>query len=452
MIESSFSRRGFLQAGAAAGALAAAPTIFAIGAAKGANDSINIALIGCGGLGSGAIVNALNADKNTRLVAIGDVWGDKIPGVLNGLKGFGDRTVVAEDRRFSGLDAYKAIMALPDVDLVILTTPPGFRPLHIEAAVEAGKHIFAEKPLAVDPAGWRKVKAATDKAKEKGLSFMTGFCYRWDMPKVEAMNQVLGGNDKNSVAAYSREILGVTAPSAALLGDVKAAYCHYNTGGLWCKNVEPSWTKADIQLRNWLYYTWLSGDHIVEQGIHNIDKISWVFNDEAPIGCTALAGRQSRTDEKFGNVYDHFAVRYDFSGNRYAMMSCRQQDGTASDVSDRIIGSNGYMNLQDGRPQIVDNAGKQLWRYNNPKGGDMYNNEHKVLNASIRAGKAINCAEQALNSVAMGIMGRIAGYTGQYLSYAEFLKLEEDLFPKELTMASNLPFPAVAMPGQTRIG
>ncbi len=444
------TRRDLLKAGAAAGALLSVPTILAK-EAKGANDFINIALIGCGGRGSGALANALHADPKTRLVAIGDVFPEQIAQSLAGCKGHGDRTAVPAERQFIGLDAYQKILALPDVDMVILTTPPGFRPLHIEAAVEAGKHIFAEKPLAVDPAGWRRVKAATDKAAEKGLCFMTGFCYRWDMPKVEAMNQILGGKDNNPVAAYTREVLGVTAPAATLIGDVKAAFCHYDSGLNWVKDPQPSWSKAETQLRNWFYYTWLSGDDIVERGIHNVDKMCWAFNDEAPISVHAHGGRQVRTETKFGNVYDHFSCRYDFGNGRYAMLSSRQMANAAGDVSDRIIGTEGYFNLQDGRPTVMAHDGKQLWRYNNPNGGDMYNNEHKVLNAAIRAGKVISTSKQALNSTAAAVMGRISAYSGQNVTFAQFVEMKEDLFPKDFKIDMDLPFPEIAMPGRTKI-
>ncbi|NQZ56133.1 MAG: Gfo/Idh/MocA family oxidoreductase [Lentisphaeraceae bacterium] len=419
------SRRNFLKTGAVAAAVSGiVPNIMAQ-SAKGSNDVINVALIGCGGRGLGAAANAMNADPKVRLVAIADAFEDRLSGPEVKLKGYGDRAVVAKDKRFVGFDGYKKIMALPEVDMVILTTPPHFRPIHIEAAAAAGKHIFAEKPLATDPAGLKRAAAAVEVCKQKGLTFVTGFCYRFDKKKQETVKRIQEG----------------------MIGDVKNIQCSYNTGALWVKPRQTNWSNMEWQMRNWLYFTWLSGDHIVEQGIHNIDKMGWVTGDKAPKYAYAMGGRQSRTDEKFGNVFDHFSVQYEFDSGVYANFTCRQQRGTDAGVQDVVTGTEGKADLM--RHRIYDKNGKVVWRF---KGNaqNMYDAEHVEIMKGIRSGKVVNNGDYAINSTAMGIMGRMSGYTGKRVTPAMFQKSQEDLAPKVYDMNADIPTPLVAQPGITK--
>ena len=419
------NRRNFVTTGAAAAAVSGiVPNIMAA-SAKGANDTINVALIGCGGRGGGAASNALNADPKTRIVAFADLFPDRLEGTSSKLaKGYKDRAKVSADRKFVGFDAYKKVMALPDVDVVILTTPPHFRPMHIEAAVAAGKHIFAEKPLACDPAGIRKVMAAVQQCKEKGLTFVCGYCYRFDKRKQETVKKIQEG----------------------MIGEVKNIQCSYNTGGLWMKPRQADWGDQEWQLRNWLYFTWLSGDHIVEQGIHNVDKMGWVAGDLKPEFVYGMGGRQSRTDDAYGHVYDHFAIQYKFPNGIYANFTCRQQKGTDTAVKDIIIGSEGTADLMGHR--IYDKAGKAVWRF---KGGamNMYDAEHVEIMKGIRSGKVVNNGDYSVNSTAMGIMGRISAYTGKRLKWDQFINSKEDLSPETYDLKAKMAIPEIARPGIT---
>lgn len=416
------NRRSLIKAGGAAAALS---TINVFGKnPKGANDVINVALIGCGGRGRGAAANALNADPNTNLVAIADVFPERLGEAITRLKNYGSRSDVPASKQFSGFDAYQKVMALPEVDVVILTTPPHFRPMHIEAAVKAGKHIFAEKPLAVDPAGLKKVMNSVRECKEKGLTFVCGFCYRFDKRKQETISKIQEG----------------------MIGEVKNLQCSYNTGGLWMHPRQDNWGDMEWQMRNWLYFTWLSGDHIVEQGIHNVDKMSWVTGDITPEFAYGMGGRQTRIDGAYGHVFDHFSIQYKFKNDVYANFTCRQQKGTDAAVEDIIIGTNGTADLM--RHRILDKDGKSVWRF---KGSavNMYDAEHMEIMKGLRSGKVVNNGESSCNSTAMGIMGRISGYTGKRITWDMFMKSGEDLSPEKYDLAASLPTPPIARPGVT---
>jgi myo-inositol 2-dehydrogenase / D-chiro-inositol 1-dehydrogenase len=418
------NRRNFVKIGATTATITGiVPNILAA-EAKGANDKINVALIGCGGRGGGAAVNAMNADPNVQLVAMADLFEDRLQSAAGRLaRAKKTQFSVTDDKKFSGFDAYKKVMALPEVDLVILTTPPHFRPMHIEAAAAAGKHIFAEKPLAVDPTGLKRVMASVEVCKKKNLTFVTGFCYRFDKKKQETIQHIQDG----------------------MIGEVKNIQCSYNTGALWLKPRQESWSDQEWQLRNWLYFTWLSGDHIVEQGIHNVDKMGWVTGDQRPESVYGMGGRISRTEEKYGHVYDHFSIQYQFANNVYANFTCRQQAGTDSSVSDTIIGTKGVADLM--RHKILDTSGKTLWRQ---RGSvmNMYDAEHVEIMKGIRSGKVLNNGDYAVNSTAMGIMGRISAYTGKRLTWDKFMKMTEDLSPKVYDINAKMAIPDVARPGR----
>jgi myo-inositol 2-dehydrogenase/D-chiro-inositol 1-dehydrogenase len=425
------SRRDFLKTStlAMSGALVAPFVLVPQARSEINSDTLKVGLIGCGSRGSGAAKQALLADKNVVLVAMGDAFPDRLD---RALKTFAsdpevhDKLHVDEDHRFVGLDAYQKVLA-SNVDVVILATPPGFRPIHLKAAVEAGKHIFCEKPMAVDAPGVRTVLEAAEQAKKKNLNLVAGFCWRYNLAERAAFQRVLDG----------------------AIGDVRAVYGTYNTAGLWSNPRKPDWGDLEWQMRNWLYFSWLSGDHIAEQAVHNIDKLNWAMNNVAPLRAVAHGGRQVRTDPAYGHIYDHFSVVYDYPNGAKGFLFCRQQDNCASDNSDVIWGTKGTCNILGfrGAPNIV---GENQWRYKGER-PDMYQIEHNELFASIRAGKAHNDGPWMAQSTMMAILGRMAGYTGQSITWEEAMASNETLMPAKLDWKAPLPVAPVAMPGRTRL-
>ncbi len=415
------TRREFLAA-SAAGAVALAGAVPAVHAAGG--DTLRIGLIGCGGRGTGAATQALRADPNVKLVAMGDAFSDRLEGSLSQLRSDGDiadKIDVKPDRRFVGFDAYKQVLA-SGVDVVLLATPPHFRPIHLKAAVEARKHVFCEKPVAVDVPGARAVLEACRKAKVENLAIVSGLCWRYHHGKRETMKRVHDG----------------------AVGEIVALHTNYNTHGLWHKKRGPGMSDMEWQVRNWLYFTWLSGDHIVEQHIHSLDKMAWAMRDVFPVRAFGLGGRQSRTQPEFGHIFDHHAVCFEYENGVKLFSYCRQQDGTHNDVSDYILGTAGTCDVM--KHAIT---GKNSWRYRDGGKDDMYQNEHDELFASIRAGKPINNGEYMTFSTLMAIMGRMATYTGQLITREMVHNSKEDLSPAKYEFGP-LPTPQVARPGITK--
>jgi myo-inositol 2-dehydrogenase / D-chiro-inositol 1-dehydrogenase len=425
----STTRRDFLTAsatGAAAFALAGlTPAVHAAG-----SDTLKVALIGCGGRGTGAATQALHADPNLKLTAVGDAFPDRIETCLKQLKSDGDiadKIDVQPDRRFTGFDAYKQVLA-SGVDVVLLATPPHFRPIHLKAAVDAGKHIFCEKPVAVDAPGAHAVFEACREAKKKNLALVSGLCWRYHHGKRETMKRVHDG----------------------AVGEIIALHTNYNVHGLWHKNREPAMSDMEWQLRNWLYFTWLSGDHIVEQHIHSLDKMAWAMKDEPPVKAFGHGGRQSRTQPEFGQIFDHHAVCFEYANGVKLFSYCRQQDGTPNDVSDYILGTAGTCDVMKHAISPRHPTGT-AWRYKASKGDrdDMYQNEHDELFASIRAGKPINDGEWMTKSTLLAIMGRMATYTGQMITWEQVLNSKQNLSPAKYEFGS-LPTAEVARPGITK--
>jgi predicted dehydrogenase len=414
------SRRTFLTTTAASAAAAlAAPAVHAAG-----SDELKIGLIGCGGRGKGAAGDALKADKNVKITALCDIFPDYLANAYADLKkAWKDRVDVPEGRRYTGFDGYKQLIDSAGVDVVFLCTPPGFRPQHLRYAVEAGKHVFAEKPMAVDAPGVRSVLESAEKAKQKNLLCASGFCYRYEPAKRETVKRIHDG----------------------MIGDVLALHVSYNTGEIWHRGNKPDWSEMEYQVRNWYYYTWLSGDHLVEQACHNIDKACWVLNGQLPVSCTGLGGRQVRTDPKFGNIYDHFALVYEYAGGLKVFANCRQMPQTTGDVSDHVFGTKGSAQLMK---HTVTPAGGTGWEYDGPM-PSMYVEEHKAFFGSLRAGTPINDMESAATSTLMAILGRQAAYTGKRITWKQMMQSKEDLSPASLAWGPN-PVPPVAMPGQTK--
>lgn len=385
---------------------------------------LRVGLIGAGGRGTGAALNALRADPNTRLVAIGDAFGDHIDNCLAGLDGHADvkdRVDVPEAFRFTGIDAYQHV--IDNCDVVLMASPPYFRPKHIEAAVERGVHMFVEKPVATDAPGLRRVRAACDNAKAKGLSIVSGLCYRYSKAKNETIDRIHAG----------------------AIGDIVAMQCTYNTYGLWLRECQHGPDHLEYQLRNWLYFSWLSGDLIAEQHIHSLDKLAWA-KGSYPVKATASGGRIIRTGEEYGNVYDHFNTVYEWEDGVRGFSSCRQWNETDADVSDWIFGTNGKAEMQSHK--VIPKDGER-WRYRSEEPDDMYQQEHDALFAALRAGEVIDDSDHMIGSTMMAMMGRLSAYTGKVVTAEQLWASTEDVSPPSFEFGPN-PVPPIARPGVTK--
>ncbi len=397
--------------------------------------TIKIGLIGCGGRGSGNVREAMTADKNCVLVAMGDAFQDELDSHLAALKRneeISPRIQVPKENCFVGFDAYKKVID-SGVDVVILATPPGFRSIHMKYAVEKNKHVFCEKPICTDAFGYRSFMESVAEAKRKKLGVGSGFCWRSNLAERAVYDKILGGE----------------------IGDVRTIYGTYNTGGPRLKEVNPAWGPMEAQLRNWMHFTWLSGDHLVEQAIHNVDLTNWAMNNEMPVKCIAHGGRQLRPEKMVGHIFDHFAVVYEWANGVKGFVNCRQLPGCASDNTERVYGSKGtaHVLLFNGVPYITDLQNKRTWKYDGEKNTpNMYVQEQQEFLQSIRDGKPRNDGEWLAKSSMMGVMGRMAGYTGQEITWEMAINSQERLVPEEKDMVwDKAPaVPPLAMPGQTK--
>ena len=388
-------------------------------------DTLKIGLVGCGGRGTGAAAQALNADPDVVLYAMADVFEDQLNSSLEILKkAHGKKVQVDKEHQFVGFDAYQKLID-SGVDVVLLATPPGFRPDHLTAAIDAGKHVFYEKPVAVDAPGVRKVLAAAKKAKEKSLSIVSGFCFRYDLQKRALYEKVLDGE----------------------IGDIKSISSTRNGGELWYKPRQPNWSDMEYQMRNWYYYNWLSGDFIVEMFVHSLDMMSWAMGDKMPISVTGTGGRIARVDEKYGNIYDHFSAEYEYENGAKGFIFTRQQDGCSSRNSIEIAGTQGNAFYEGNRHEIT---GNNPWQYKGEK-NDMYQSEHDALFASIRQGNAINDGEMSANSTMLGILSRMVAYSGQTITWEEAMNSEKILGPETFSWDLKYPGPEIAIPGKTKV-
>lgn len=391
-------------------------------------DKIKVGLIGCGGRGTGAAAQALQADPDAILTSMGDIFEDRLEGAYGQLiKIKADQIKVDKANKFIGFDAYQKVID-SGVDVVLLTTPPAFRPGQLKAAVKAGKHTFCEKPVAVDAPGVRKVLEAAKMAKEKGLSVVSGFCFRHDTMNIETMDRVWNGD----------------------VGEIRSVTAFRNGGELWYKDRKPDWTDMTYQMRNWYYQNWLSGDFVVEQSVHSCDLLSWSMSNVMPIKAVGTGGRQVRTDEKYGNIYDHFAVEYTYANGAKTNLFTRQQADTQGRNTLEVFGSEGVANLNlYGKSEIT---GKKPWRYRGER-NDMFQAEHDKLFASIRNGKPINDGELMANSTMMGILARMVGYTGQEVTWEDAINSQENLGPKfeEYAWDFKYEMPPIAIPGKTKL-
>ncbi len=413
--QAEFDRRNFIRT--AAGTDAAAGAF--LGAARGAgidpSQKLKVGFIGTGGRGTGAAVQALSADDNLVLHSVADVFQDKIDGALAQLakdKKVADQVDVPAERQFVGLDGYKRVLD-SGVDVVLLTTSPGFRPLHLRAAIEAGKHVFAEKPMAVDAAGTRHCLETLRMAEGKPLSIVAGFCWRYSPSRRAAYRKVM---------------------EEGLIGDVVGIYATYYAGHS-KPHLDPSlrmdgMSDIEWQIRNWYNYTWLGGGGLVEQAVHSVDKIAWVMGDQPPISCRATGGLAQ--PQAGGNIFDHYHIAYEYPNNVWCHLGSRKAMGCFNENADYIRGTKGTLVIGRGsEPYIEDNDGKMLWRYRKPREGEanMYQVEHDELFASIRSGEHINDGPRMINSSMMAIMGRMSAQTGKEVSWEEAMAANEELFP-----------------------
>lgn len=434
------SRRDFMkQSSLIAGGLIAAPLFSKANYFSGADDVIKVALVGCGGRGTGAAMQALLTKQNVKLVAMADAFGDRIEKCYKSLtadsksgdKSVKDKVDVPAERRFVGFDGY--LKAIPLADVVILATPPGFRPIHFEEAIKQNKHVFMEKPVATDPAGVQKVLAAAEQAKAKKLNVVVGLQRHYQNSYREL---------------YKRK---------NLIGDITSAQAWWNNDGVWVNKRQPGQTEMEYQMRNWYYFVWLCGDHIAEQHIHNIDVINW-FKGGYPIKAQGMGGRQVRKGKDNGEIFDHHYVEFQYADGSILNSQCRHIPGTMSKVDELIVGTKGT--IYTGAANIVNPKGKVLYQYDRAQENNPYQSEHDELFAAIAAGQyKFADAENGAKSTMTSILGRMATYTGQVVEWDKAINSGLNLMPKQYDFAAAPPvlpdadgwYP-VATPGVTKYG
>lgn len=429
-------RRDFLKAGALlTGGLLFDQFAFAAGHSS-VDDTIKIALIGCGDRGTGAAFQALSTKSNLKLVAMADAFQDRMDQSYKLLSDkFKDKVDVPADRRFTGFDAYKKAIALADV--VLLATPPGFRPMHFEEAVDKGKHVFMEKPVAVDSPGIRKVLAAAEVAKKKKLNVVVGLQRRYQTNYRETMKRIQDG----------------------AIGDIVGGQVYWNSGGVWVKPRQAQQTEMEYQMRNWYYFNWLCGDHIVEQHVHNIDIANWAKN-AYPVSIQGTGSRAWRTGKDYGEIYDNHAVEMTYADGAVVYSQCRHFEGTANRVDETFQGTKGRVYLSANNQGILwDHTGKEIFSHPTKGNANPYQTEHDELFAAISKGEyKFADAERGAKSCLAAIMGRYATYSGQTIKWDEALNANNSLFPETLAWDAKpkiLPdanglYP-VPTPGKTKV-
>ena len=421
--KSSVSRRKFVQGSVVvAGSALTTKALFARGSV-GAADLLRIGLIGCGGRGTGAAAQALAADPNLKLVAMGDAFIDHVENSLAKLKAdpkIAGKIDVPAERRFSGFDNYQKVLE-SGIDVVLLAEPPHFRPKHLKAAIEAGKHVFAEKPVAVDAPGVRSVLATCEEARKKGLSVVSGLCLRYAHGFREAVQRIHDG----------------------AIGEIASVQASDFRGPIWVRARQPGWSDLEYQVRNWYYFSWLSGDFIVEQHVHFLDVCSWIMKDQYPVKAIGTGGRQVRTGPDYGNIYDHHSIIYEYANGAKLYGFCRQQSGCHNETGAFAMGTEGRAEISQQRQTI---SGKNSWKYDGPK-NNFYQTEHDELFASIRSGKPIDNSDYMSKTTLLAIMGRTASYTGQVVTWEQVMNSKED-FTLSKYEWGPFPEPSVAMPGE----
>jgi len=395
------------------------------------NKKLKIALVGCGGRGTGAIVQALQADENTELIAMADAFQDRVEKSLKAVQEHFDGVMkikIKPKNLFSGFDAYKKAIDLADV--VILTTPPGFRPYHFEYAIENGKHVFMEKPVATDPVGVRKVLNVARLAKEKRLNVVVGLQRHYQKKYIDILNKINNGK----------------------IGKITGGQVYWNSSGVWVRERQSDQSEMEYQMRNWYYFNWLCGDHILEQHIHNIDVANWFIGDY-PLKAQGMGGRQVRNGKDHGEIFDHHFVEFTYKTGAVISSQCRHQPGCMRRVDESFQGTKGSVNMRYG--DIVDLEGKEIYRYksgNNTKSSkpsrsianglnepNPYQVEHDKLFASIRNGGLIADAENGAKSTLTAIMGRMATYSGKEITWDQAMNSKLELMPENPDWNTNPP-------------
>ena len=414
-------RRSFLKTGAVA--LQAGFPAIVVGQAA---QPIKVGLVGCGGRGTGAAAQALKADDYAELTAVADVYQNRIDDCLQRLsRAAGPKVKVEKQHQYAGLDAFQKLIE-SGVDVVLLATPPGFRPQHLRAAIEAGKHVFCEKPIAVDAPGVRSVIETAALAKQKNVSLVSGFCWRYSNYIRATFEQVESGS----------------------IGDIVAYYATYYTNPV--KPMPPAGSRpagmSDVewQISNWYNFSWLSGDGLVEQAVHSVDKIGLAMKDADPVSCVAVGGRQIPAEG--GNIFDHFEVNYQYPDGVRAFLGCRQIEHCYNENSDYILGTKGQVTI--GRGPMPRITGEKKWSFEGVK-NDMYQAEHDALFASIRQGKLLNDGAWMAHSTMLAIMGRMAAYTGQQVTWEQAMQSQERLGPEKISWEKAFEPTALAQPGIT---
>ncbi|MEN9350025.1 MAG: hypothetical protein RL372_1003 [Bacteroidota bacterium] len=440
MSNSSFhdKRRDFVKQGSMlAGAIAAAPIISRANFFSGSDDVIKVAVIGCGGRGTGAAVQALSSKQNVKIVAMADAFKDRlddcyknVSGELANLGAGAKGTLdVPEERKFVGFDAY--LKAIPLADVVILATPPGFRPIHFEEAVKQGKHIFMEKPVATDPAGVQRVLAAAKIAKQKKLNVVVGLQRHYQ----DSYRALFAKKD--------------------MIGDITSMQAWWNNDGVWVRPRKAGQTEMEYQMRNWYYFVWLCGDHITEQHIHNLDVINW-FKGGYPVKAQGFGGRQVRKSKEHGEIFDHHYVEYHYADGSILNSQCRHMPGTSSKVDELLVGTKGKIHCDAGR--ITDLRGKTLFQFDKSKERNPYQTEHDELFAAIAKGEYKYAdAENGAYSTMTSILGRMATYSGQVIDWDKAINSGLNLHPSVYAFDAAAPvnpgpdgFYPVAVPGVTK--
>ena len=432
------SRRDFVKGTSLlAGGILAAPLLSRANFFSGSDDTIKIAVVGCGGRGTGAAMQALSSKQNVKIVAMADAFKDNLDNchkslteeINNSIGELAKRLDVPEERRFTGFDGYQKAIALADV--VILATPPGFRPIHFAEAIKQGKHVFMEKPVATDPAGVQSVLATAAIAKQKKLNVVVG----------------LQRHYQNSY----RELF----KRKDLIGDITSAQAWWNNDGVWVRPRKYNQTEMEYQMRNWYYFNWLCGDHITEQHIHNLDVINW-FKGGHPVKAQGLGGRQVRKGKENGEIFDHHFVEYHYADGSILNSQCRHIPGTMSKVDELLVGTKGKIHC--GQAKIVDHGGKVLFQFAKKGEPDPYQNEHDELFAAIAKGEYKYAdAENGAKSTMTSIMGRMATYSGQMIEWDKAINSGIDIHPKVYDFNAAPPvlpnadgFYPIAVPGVTK--
>ncbi|MEO7314240.1 MAG: Gfo/Idh/MocA family oxidoreductase [Ginsengibacter sp.] len=436
------SRRKFItQSSILAGGLLAMPYLSKANYFSGADDVIKVAVVGCGGRGTGAAVQALQSRQNVKIVALADAFQDRLDRCLKTLKDESnydregtdidiEKTVqVPPENRFVGFDAYKKAIALADV--VILATPPGFRPIHFEECIAKGKHVFMEKPVATDPAGVKKVLESAAIAKQKKLNVVVGLQRHYQNSYLELFKR------------------------KDLIGDVVSAQAWWNNDGVWVNKRQPGQTEMEYQMRNWYYFTWLCGDHILEQHIHNIDVVNW-FKGGYPVKAQGMGGREVRKGKDYGEIFDHHFVEFEYADGSVMNSQCRHIPHTMSKVDELLVGTKGK--IQCGAGRISSLQGKELYQFDRKKENNPYQQEHDDLFATIAKGEfKFADAENGAHSTLTAILGRMSTYSGQVLSYDKVLNSGISIMPKEFSFTAQPPvlpdsvgIYAAAIPGVTK--